>query len=160
MGRWRALALLVLLALIVASLSEFTVIQTQHALAQNALTAPCPSTMTAADVQRLLDAGVTLIQSRNAVPVGAQAARATSRQGLDDFLPARATCVTPQLDFVDDSSVPDIPRYAIVWVVGYRIPGAVAGPGVLATPPGEEWTFVDAQSGVYLSSVFVSTVGG
>jgi hypothetical protein len=159
MRRLRALALL-LLALIVASLGEFTVIQVRSVQAQMALTAPCPSTMTAADVQRLLDAGVTLIQSRNVVPVDAQAARATSRKGLGGFLPASATCVTPQLDFVDDSSVPDIPRYAIVWVVGYRIPGAVAGPGVLATPPSEQWTFVDAQSGVYLYGAFVSTVGG
>ncbi len=160
LGRMRALALLALLALIVASLGGFAVKQAQNVIAQNAQTAPCASTMTAADYQQLRDAGITLTTSTNPVPVDAQAARVMSRQGLGEFLPARATCVTPQLEFVESSSLPGVPQFSIVWVVGYRIPGAVAGPGVLATPPSEEWTFVDAQSGVYLYGAFMSTVGG
>jgi hypothetical protein len=160
LGRGRALALLLLSALIVASLGEFTLIQVRSVQAQMALTAPCPSTMTEADVQQLQAAGVTLTPAGNTVPVDAQAARAASRQGLGALLPTRANCIMPQLDLVNDSSVPGVPRFAIVWVVGYRIPGAVAGPGVLATPPSEEWTFIDAQSGVYLYGMFISSVGG
>jgi hypothetical protein len=94
------------------------------------------------------------------VPVDAQAALAASKQGLGAELPAHPDCTVTQLGFVDDSATPDVPRFAIVWVVGYRIPGAVAGPGVLATPPSEEWTFIDAQSGEYLYGMFMSSVGG
>lgn len=159
-GRGRALALLLLFALIVASLGEFTLIQVRSAQAQMALTAPCPSTVTAADLQQIQAAGISLIPSRDTMLVDAQAARAASRQGLGQFLPSNAACVEPAPDFVDSSTIPEVPRFAIVWVVGYRIPGAVAGPGVLATPPSEEWTFVDAQSGVYLYGAFISSVGG
>lgn len=160
LGRGRVLALLLLFALIVASLGEFTLIQVKSVQAQMALNAPCPTSITAADLQQIQAAGLTLIPSGNTVPVDEQAARAASRQGLGRLLPPRAACVTPQLDLVEDSGAPGVPNFAVVWVVGYRIPGAVAGPGVLATPPSEEWTFVDAQSGVYLYGMFISSVGG
>jgi hypothetical protein len=160
LGRGRALALLLLFALIIADLGEFTLIQIRSVQAQMALTAPCRSTMTAADVLQIQAAGISLIPTHDTMPVDAQAARTASRQGLSQPLPSDAACVTPQLDMVEDSSVAEVPRFAIVWVVGYRIPGAVAGSGVLATPPSEEWTFVDAQSGAYLYGMFMSSVGG
>ncbi len=157
LGRGRALALGLLFALIVASLGEFTLIQARTALAQ---ARPCATPMSAAEVQQVAAMGIALIPSRDTVPVSAQAALATSEQNLGASLPTHPACTVTQLYFVNASGIVEVPRFAIVWVVGYRIPGAVAGPGVLATPPSEEWTFVDAQSGVYLYGAFMSTVGG
>jgi hypothetical protein len=158
--RARALSLILLLALILASLGDFAVIQVQSVRAQIALDAPCPSSMTSADVQHLRDEGIALIPSQDTVTISAQQARTTSREGLGDLLPANAVCIVPQLYFVDHSTQYIAPRFAILWVVGWRIPAATAGPGTLATPPSEEWTFVDAQSGEYLGNTFISVVGG
>jgi hypothetical protein len=158
--RGRAVSLILLLALIVASLGGFAVIQVQSAMAQAALDAPCPSTVTTADVQDLNGAGIALIPSQDTMPVSAQTARTTSRQGLGDQLPANGVCIAPQLFFVDHSTQYVAPRFAILWVVGYRIPAVTPGPDSLATPPGVQWTFVDAQSGQYDGNIFVSAVGG
>lgn len=158
--RARALSLILLLALILASLGDFTVIQVQSVRAQIALNAPCPSSMTAADIQQLQAAGVPLTPTEDTVPVSAQQARTASRQGLGDLLPANSACVTPQLCQVDSSSAPGALPFGIYWVVGWRIPAATAGPTTLATPPSEEWTFVDAQSGQYLGNIYMSVVGG
>lgn len=158
--RGRAVSLILLLALIVASLGEFAVIQVQSAMAQAALNAPCPSTMTAADVQDLSGAGIALIPSQDTMPVSAQTARTTSRQGLGDQLPTNGICIAPALFFVDHSTQYVAPRFAILWVVGYRIPASTPGPDSLATPPGVQWTFVDAQSGQYDGNIFISVVGG
>jgi len=156
----RAVSLALLLALILASLGDFAVIQVQSAMAQAALDAPCPSTVTAADVQDLSRAGIALIPSQDTMPVSAQAARTTSRQNLSVQLPANATCIAPRLFFVDHSTQYIAPRFAILWVVGYRIPAVTPGPDSLAEPPGVQWTFVDAQSGQYNGNIFVSAVGG
>jgi hypothetical protein len=125
-----------------------------------ALNAPCPSSMTDADIQHLRDAGVSLIPSIQDVPVTAEAARTTSRQGLGDLFPANATCTTPRLMFVDQSARYEAPRLAIVWVVGWRIPATLGGSGVVVIPPTVQWTFVDAQSGEYDGNIFISVVGG
>ncbi|MFI5277581.1 MAG: hypothetical protein ACHQ1E_09955, partial [Ktedonobacterales bacterium] len=114
-----------------------------------ALNAPCPSSMTDADIQHLRDAGVSLIPSIQDVPVTAEAARTTSRQGLGDLFPANATCTTPRLMFVDQSARDEAPRFAIVWVVGWRTPATLGSSGVVVILPTVLWTFVDAQSGEY-----------
>lgn len=158
--RGRTLALALLLTLILASLGDFAVIEVKSVQAQMALNAPCPSSMTDADIQHLRDAGVPLTLTEDTVPVSAQQARTASRQGLGALLPANATCVTPQLCQVDSSSAPGALRFGIYWVVGFRIPAATAGPSTLATPPSEEWNFVDAQSGEYDGNIFISVVGG
>lgn len=158
--RGRTLALAVLLALILASLGDFAVSQVRAAQAQMALAAPCPTAMTAADIQHLRDTGVSLIPSIQDVPVTAEAARTTSRQNLGDLLAANATCTTPRLMFVDQSTRYEAPRFAIVWVVGWRTPATLGSSGVVVIRPTVQWTFVDAQSGQYDGDIFVSMVGG
>jgi hypothetical protein len=158
--RGRALSLILLAALILASIGAFAVFQVKAVQAQMALNAPCPSAMTDADIQRLRDAGVSLIPSIQDTPVTAEAARTAGRQGLGDQFPADATCVTPRLFFVDQSTRYEAPRFAIVWVVGWRTPATLGSSGVVVIPPTVQWTFVDAQSGQYDGAVFVSVVGG
>lgn len=158
--RGRALSLILLAALILASLGDFAVIQVKAVQAQIALNAPCPSSMTSADIQHLRDVGVSLIPSIQDTPVTAEAARTTGRQGLGDQFPADATCTTPRLFFVDQSTRYEAPRFAIVWVVGWRTPATLGSSGVVVIPPTVQWTFVDAQSGEYLGTIFVSVVGG
>jgi hypothetical protein len=68
--------------------------------------------------------------------------------------------VTPRLFFVDQSTRYEAPRFAIVWVVGWRTPATLGSSGVVVIPPTVQWTFVDAQSGQYDGAVFVSVVGG
>lgn len=54
-------------------------------------------------------------------------ALSTAQTGFGASLLAQTACVITQLHFVDASSVPEVPRFATVWVVGFHSPAKIAG---------------------------------
>ncbi len=155
----RALATLVTLALIAASLGAFVALRTRQATAQPP---PCSSTVTASALGELPGIGLELYPTDDIVPVTAQAALSTSKQQVSSAIAANTSCVITRLLRVQSSRLPELTLDQDVWVIAYHLPvshdpQAAAG----TTAPSDHWLFIDAHNGLYVGgAILLSAAGG
>lgn len=156
----RALAALVTLALIAASLGALAVFKSRQAGHATAQARMCSPTITASSLHELLAIGLELYPTSDVVPVDARAALSASKQQVSPAVVASASCVIERLLRVQSSRLPELTLDQDIWVVAYHMSGSGSPEAASATTPSDHWLFIDAHEGAYVGGAILLSSAG